>query len=282
MIFVRNLVRGAEGVVRNISHHYAAVSNEVRGIGKPIFSDATSWGSSGRLQGSVFLTWVEFADLVRRQEWRLFRSGPILHELMHRWANSVLPTAYDAHWGFSSAAGVVGGFDITDLADRGGGQYTAGSWSVAGPNKPPNFSSIELYLAGFIPPEEVPDLWVAEDGEFLYDEGRRVWTDNGPVFTAQFSVYTIEDLIAEHGPRIPNASQSQKDFRAAVILLTDEKHAADPQVLKKLSDDVSWFSHAGVSGTDDRYLGTDLYNFYEATGGRGTITIDGLSEFRRQ
>ena len=281
LIFVRNLVSGAE--VRNIPYSYTAVTNEVRGIGQPIFSDATRWGSSGRLQGSVFLTWVEFADLVWGEEWRLFRTGPILHELMHRWANNVLPTSFGGHWGFSSAAGVVGGFDITNLADRGGGQYTAGSlWGVAGPNKPAHFSSIELYLAGFIPPEEVPDLWVAKDGEWLYDEGRQVLTDNEPVFTAgQFSVYTIEDLIAEHGPRIPNASQSQKDFRAAVILLTDEKHAADPQVLKKLSDDVSWFSHAGVSGTDDRYLGTDVYNFYEGTGGRGTITMDDLSEFRR-
>ena len=282
LIFVRNLVHGAEGQDCDIPYYHSGVSNEVRGIGKPIFSDATSWGSSGHLQSTVFLTWVEHADLVWGEEWRLFRNGPILHELMHRWANNVLPTAYGGHWGFSSAAGVVGGFDITDLVDLGGGQYTAGNWwSTAGPNNPSHFSSIELYLAGFISPEEVPDLWVAEDGEFLYDEGGQVLIGNDPVFTAQFSVYTIEDLIAEHGPRIPNASQSQKDFRAAVILLTDEKHAADPQVLKKLSDDVSWFSHAGVSGTDDRYLGTDLYNFYEATGGRGTITIDGLSEFRR-
>ena len=133
----------------------------------------------------MFLTWVEFADLVWGEEWRLFRTGPVLHELMHRWANNILPTSYGGHWGFSSAAGVVGGFGITNLVDRGGGQYTAGSWGgVAGPNKPAHFSSIELYLAGVVPPAEVPDLWVAEDGEWLYDEGSRVFTDNGPIFTA--------------------------------------------------------------------------------------------------
>ena len=284
LIFVRNLVSGAEGVVARLPYQYIAVSNEVRGIGQPRFSDATRWGSSGRLQGSVFLTWVEFADLVWGEEWRLFRTGPVRHELMHRWANNILPTSFGGHWGFSSAAGVVGGFDITNLVDRGGGRYTAGSWGgVAGPNAPAHFSSIELYLAGFIPPEEVPDLWVAEDGEWLLnDEGSLVETRNGPIFTAgQVKIYTIEDIIAEHGRRVPNASQSQKDFRAAVILLTDEMHPADPQVLKKLSDDVAWFSHASVSGTDDRYRGTDVYNFYEATGGRGTITMDGLSEFLR-
>ncbi len=210
LIFVRNLVFGAEGVVCNIPYSYSPVTNEVKGIGQPIFSDATKWGSSGRLQGRVFLTWVEFADLVWGEEWRLFRTGPVLHELMHRWANNILPTSYGGHWGFSSAAGVVGGFGITNLVDRGGGQYTAGSWGgVAGPNKPAHFSSIELYLAGVVPPAEVPDLWVAEDGEWLYDEGSRVFTDNGPIFTAdQFKIYTIEDIIAEHGPRVPNASQS--------------------------------------------------------------------------
>lgn len=283
LIFVRNLVSGADPMVVKLPYYYVGVTNEVRGIGQPRFSNASNWGSSGRLQGSVFLTWVEFADLVWGEEWRLFRNGPILHELMHRWGNNIIPTSYP-HWGFSSAAGVIGGFDIANLVDRGGGQYTAGSWDVAGPNKPAHFSSIELYLAGFIPPEEVPDLWVAEDGEWLYDgRGDQVWSrNNGPIFTTrQFGIYTIEDLIAEHGPRVPDASQSQKDFHAAVILLTDEMHPADPKVLKKLSDDVSWFSHAGVSGTDDRYLGVDVYNFYEATGGRGTITMDGLSEFLR-
>ena len=284
LIFVRNLVSGAEGVVARLPYQYIAVSNEVRGIGQPRFSDATRWGSSGRLQGSVFLTWVEFANLVGGEEWRLFRTGPVLHELMHRWANNILPTSFGGHWGFSSAAGVVGGFDITNLVDRGGGRYTAGIWGgAAGPNKPAHFSSIELYLAGFVPPEEVPDLWVAEDGKWLLDDnGNLVETRNGPVFTAgQVKIYTIEDIIAEHGRRVPNASRSQKDFRAAVILLTDKTHPADPQVLKKLSDDVSWFSHPGVSGTDDWYRGSDVYNFYEATGGRGTITIDGLSEFQR-
>ena len=43
-------------------------------------------------------------------------------------------------------------------------------------------------------------------------------------------------------------------------------------------DDVAWFSHAGdVSRTDDH--GTRRYNFYEATGGRGTIIMDSLSQF---
>ena len=284
LIFVRNLVSGVDVDESRTPYYFNIVGNEVQGIGKGIFSNAHEWGSSGRLQGSILLVWVEFAELVWGEEWRLFKVGPILHELMHRWANYIIPSSSYAHWGFSSANGVVGGFDIANLMDHGGGQYTAGSlWGGAGPNYPAHFSPIELYLAGFIPPEEVPDLWVAENGEWLRDDqGRRIGAENGPIFTASgFKIYTIEDIIAENGPRVPDVSLSQKDFRAAVILLTDEEHPAKLNVLKRLSDDISWFCHVGTSGPTDTYHGIDRYNFYEATGGRGTITMDGLSQLQR-
>lgn len=283
LIFVRNFVSGVDVDESRTPYFFRTVRNEVRGIGKGIDppSNAHRYGSSERLQGVIFLVWVEFPQLEEGR--RLFKTGPIIHEFAHRWANFIIPTSYGGHWGFSSADGVVGGFDITNLMDHGGGQYTAGSWGVAGPNRPAHFSPIELYLAGFIPPDEVPDIWVAEDAEWvLNDRGQRIGSDNGPIFTAsQFKIYTIEDIIAEHGPRVPDVSQSQKDFRASVILLTDEKHPAKLDVLKRLSDDISWFCHVGDSGPDDTYRGIDRYNFYEATGGRGTITMDGLSQLQR-
>ena len=104
--------------------------------------------------------------------------------------------------------------------------------------------------------------------------GRVAHADNGfPIFTAsQVRTYTVEDIVTEHGPRVPDASQAQKDFRAAVILIVDQEHPATKQILETLSGDVAWFSHAGE---DD----LDRFNFYEATGGRGTIVMDSLSEF---
>ena len=61
---------------------------------------------------------------------------------------------------------------------------------------------------------------------------------------------------------------------AAVILLVDENHPATRDVLDTLSDDVSWFSHSGNDYSR-------RYNFYESTGGRGTITMGGLSGLLR-
>ena len=272
LMFVPNVKPGQHEPGVNVVASYAGVMNDVKGIGKSIFND-DSWGSAGKLQGVInFGGYSIYQD----RALSILAEGPTLHELMHRWANSIVSAGYGGHWGFSNANGNIGGFDIANLVDHGGGRYTAGNFDVAGvaDNVTP-YSPIELYLAGFIPPEEVPDLWVAEDGEWLRDEeGSIIRADNGHLmFTAsQVRTYTIEDIIAEHGPRVPDSSQAQGDFRAAVILLVDQEHPAPRESLETLSDDVAWFSHPDE---DESYR----YNFYEATGGRGTITMDGLSEF---
>ncbi len=281
LMFVPNL---APGQLESVDHKRASsigVKNDIHGIGKPMFVNNDRWGSAGRLQSVInFGAYSIYYD----HALSILAEGPTLHELMHRWANSAVSSVDPSHWGFSSANGNIGGFDITDLIHHGGDRYSAGHFGVAGyaDNVKP-YSAIELYLAGFIPPEQVPDIWVAEDGEWLYDgRGNLVLDENGyPIFTAsQVRTYAIEDIIAEHGARIPDVSQSQKNFRGAVILLVDEDHPTTLEVLETLSDDVSWFSHAGDVGRTDEQ-GRLRYNFYEATGGRGTITMDGLSESLR-
>ena len=102
-------------------------------------------------------------------------------------------------------------------------------------------------------PGEVPDLWVAEDGALLHnDNGNVVETENGePIFTArEIGMYTIGDIVAEHGARVPDASQAQRSFRAIAILLTDDGHPATMESLETVSADVAWFSHPGEDGID--------------------------------
>ena len=280
LLVLRNLIVGAD-VIDTACAFYVSVSNNVQGIGEPLYSEAQRWGSSGKLQGVLGFRYVGTSSILR---WTPVGRGPGIHEFMHRWANSVAPTRDGFHWGFSSANGILGGFDITSLVDHGGNRYTAGEFNTNGSHGRP-FSPIELYLAGLISPEEVPDLWVAEDGEWvLNNEGGIVRASDGyPIFTAsQIKTYTIEDIISEHGPRVPDASQSQRDFRAAVILLTDEKHPANRRVLERLSEDVSWTSHAAFTEEGDDRYGNAIRktNFYESTGGRATITMDDLSHFQ--
>ena len=247
-------------------HYY--VKNDVQGIGRSLFSYAEEWGSAGTLQGVIHLSYLD-----------AFSRGPLLHELMHRWANFIVSTGINVggHWGFSSANGQLGGFDIADLVEHGEGRYSAGRIATRGWRahvRP--YSPMELYLAGFIQQDEVPDLWVAEDGQYLRAEsGDCVRADDGDCMFAASIVrtYTIEDIIAEHGERVPSYLQSQRDFRAAAILLVDEDHPLIRWQLDKVSSDIASFSYQGA----DEY--PDTYNFYEATGERATITLDGLSRF---
>ena len=276
LIVARNLVYGLDTL--GICADYTSVKNDVQGIGEPLFSNTGRWGSPGRLQGVIGFRYVGYAS-PEEQEWTPIGRGPGLHEVMHRWANFIVPPV--GHWGFSSANGLVGGFDITLLEDHGSGRYTAGWFNTDGTSNLP-FSPIELYLAGLAPPEEVPDLWVAEDGEWLLDRaGNRRLAPNGyPLFTAsRIRTLTIEDIIAEHGPRIPDFAQSQRDFRAAVILLVNEDHPANPQVLERLSEEISWVSVPAFTDEGDtrRHPGR-FSNFYESANGQAIITMDGLAE----
>ena len=191
---------------------------------------------------------------------------------MHTWANFSVPSAYPLHWGFSSANGQLGGFDIDNLVSHGGGRYSAGRFGTIanGANFVP-YSPIELYFAGLVGPEEVPDLWVARDGAWTSerdDDGNRIFT------ASRVETYTIERIIAENGARSPNHLTSQKSFRAALVLLVDESFPGEPRALDWLSGAVRRFSHDG----EDRASG---YNFWSATGGRATLKMDGLGALRK-
>ena len=240
---------------------HMSVQNIVQGTGKRLHSRNQAVGSAGKLNAILHFPYNGAL---------LF--GPSLHEIMHSWANFAIPTAVNAHWGFSSANGQLGGFNRTDLIEHGGGQYSAGAFGTFanGGNSLP-YSPIELYFAGLIPPSEVPDLWVAEDGAWSDDRD-----DSGVrIFTAsQVSTWSIDRIVVAHGARLPASSQSQKHFRAALILLVDQQHPALQGILDRLSAEVQQFTHTG----NDSELS---FNFWEATGGRATLTMDGLSAYRK-
>ena len=248
---------------------YRGVKNDVKGIGQSIYADALRWGSAEKLQGVIY---INTYNVTEEWGWSDFASGTLLHELMHRWANFVVPPY--SHWEFISENCILG-IDISTMIDHGDGRFS----QVHVPSFA-QYCPIELYLAGFISPEDVPDFRVAVDGEWVTDgesndvirddNGHRVFTTSG------FETYTVDDIIAEYGPRVPDTSQAQKDFRAAVVLLVSSDYPAKRWTLDRLSYEVSWFSHPGER---DHTYNPRYSNFYEATGGRGTIAMDGLSEF---
>ena len=234
---------------------YTSVMNDTEGTGLGIHFN-NEFGSNRKLRGAIHFPYN-----------RGLVEGPGLHELMHAWANFAIPSVEESHWGFSSANGQLGGFDLANLASLGNNRYSAGNFgTVANGGNGVPYSPIELYFAGYVPPESVPDLWVAADG---------AWAEETGVFTAsEVREYSIEDIIAQHGQRVPNVSEAQWNYRAAVILLVSDDHPSSTAQLRQLSEQVTVFSSLD---RDD----SGRYNYREAVGNRGTITMHGLSRLRK-
>ena len=231
--------------------NYQDVSNSVVGTGKRVF-DTKVYGD--RLKGFIHLSYFDPSGFSRT----------LNHEIMHAWANFIL-AAGRPHWGFSSANGSLGGFDMAKLVSLGNGRYTAGSFSPYANDDLP-YSPIELYLAGMIPPEEVPDLWVAKDGDWSNERtaaGDRIFT------ASDIETLSIQQIVEEYGARTPNWMNSQKNFRAATMLIVDDLSSASGKA-RALSEFLRQYSYAGSDGDDGSY------NFWEATGGRATLKTDDL------
>lgn len=148
---------------------------------------------------------------------------------------------------FSNIHGAFGGLFSTpfeQIVDLGENRFRAKKrgWYYS-------YGPLELYLAGLIPPEEVPDFWVAVDGEWIDQE-------SGTFTATDINKYTVYDIIATYGKRVPPASSSQREFRAAVILLIDEEDpTVDSKLLENLSADIAWFSFSGMDESEQN-------NFY--------------------
>jgi len=241
------------------------VSNDVQGIGKYISDYTSDYGSSGKLKAVMQLTGLEY-----------LKYGPALHELAHQWANFALPThsvdapgsditsyLYGSHWGFTggSTPGQLGGFKQSSLIENGNNSYTVdefGPFANGGNGIP--YNELELYLMGMIPISSVSNFDMFTDITSL--------TVNSSTFDFTASTrttYTPESLEELLDERVPSAGNSQKDFKLLVVVITEDPLSDDEW--NRVDATAEWFSKK----EDD---GTSLYNFWEATNGVGSITIE--------
>lgn len=258
LIFQHN-VPTADGLAWCAGYH--TVANAVGGTGNSMSDwQQPYFGSAGQLKGAV--------DVASRH---CLSYDTLAHEIMHNWANDVLPSSAPAHWGFASVNGILGGFDRSLLVALDDGRYAAGRFFTnTAYNKP--YSPIELYLAGWLSADEVPDTWVASDGWWTGE----VDDEHGRVFAAtDVEEWPVERIIEEHGMRTPTVADSQKAFRAAFVLVTDRENPPEQEVLEELSALVRGFSHPAADADDE------TFNFFEATGGRATLATGELTRWRK-
>jgi hypothetical protein len=197
------------------NRYHAGVKNTVLGISSGTYSNNASYGSAGRLQGYTVFPISSFYD----------GAAPTYsHETGHQWINFLSGTAYAGgipHWPKGSIAINVLGFSIAGGNVGGNFAHTftpSGENYVVGPDIATNhstFNRMELYLAGLAAPEEVPSYFV------LNDQNQTL--SNGQILTpAEFTVVNLSDVIAVRGQRVPASTNSQKTFRCATIILSEQ------------------------------------------------------------
>ncbi len=246
------------------------VRNSIAGDGAKDLDIGGQFGSRSKLKAMIELPTKE--PLIE---------GLILHEIMHSWVFGVdvIPSNYRSHWGFSSVHGKLGGFDKDTLENIGENIYSVGSFSPRGAtNHRSGYGELELYLAGWITKEEVSDILVAEGVRPMKEGNLRMWIPGRieNFEASRFTTWTIDQIIDSIGERIPNVVNSQKHFRMATVVIENEKFPFLFEDIKYFQRQIDLFTRQEsiLHVKDNR---RKLQNFWEATGGRATVSATMVS-----
>jgi hypothetical protein len=165
------------------------------------------------------------------------------HEMAHRWAAYVsakingetIPLGPWPHWAQGLQAPVAFPYSLpTESSTLGGGvwqdnfngTYTQLRDGYLVPAA--GYSYLDLYLMGFISATEVPDFFLLKN---LAPAGKDA---NGhPIFKAERTKITIQDVIAAQGPRLPDVDHSRRKFNTGIVILTEHRKKPSAEILKQ-------------------------------------------------
>ena len=259
--------------------------NSVRGIGRQIFDNTGSAGSDGKLNSIIYFP--DYTQVI----------GVAPHELCHDYA-VFLDLTYtmdnysgSSHWEVCNAYGMLGGFRYVRKVEensRGvaGRTYYEGSGVSDARNEDGSFkwvsrnlsanrpySDIELYLMGMKSAQELRDAGFRLDaysgnGRYPEDVGAR----SGYFYATKVTSYSIDDIIAIHGERIPDAASAKKRFKILTVVISLKN--ATTHYYREIIEDLKY-----AGGPADALLsssGSSYFNFSKATHGRGSLEMDGI------
>jgi hypothetical protein len=98
--------------------------------------------------------------------------------------------------------------------DNGDGTYTQLDRDYYSPAK--GYSWLARYLMGFAKADEVSPFFILRN---LQRTGQQD-AQGHPIYKADKTVITIQDVIAAMGPRVPDVDHSQKKFNTAMVVMT--------------------------------------------------------------
>ena len=164
------------------------------------------------------------------------------HEMGHRWSAFVsakvngetIPLG-PVHWARGLQAPVAFPYQRpTEASAMGGGVWQDnfdGTFTQLDDDyyvPATGYSYLDLYLMGLISPAEVPDFFILRN---LVPAGKDA---NGhPIFKADRTKVTIQDVIAAEGPRLPDVDHSQRKFNSGVVVVVEHGRTPSPELLER-------------------------------------------------
>jgi hypothetical protein len=91
------------------------------------------------------------------------------------------------------------------------------------------YSHLDLYLMGLISPAEVPDFFLLNN---LVPHGKDA--SSRRVFKAERTKITVQDVIAEQGPRQPDVNHSQRKFNTGMVLVIDHDKTPSRELVERV------------------------------------------------
>ncbi|MCO4770940.1 MAG: hypothetical protein KDA24_12980 [Deltaproteobacteria bacterium] len=218
---------------------YSPLQNATTGLGSEVFDQSTLWGFD-ELEGYLFMNSI--FDYQGSPRDALFFG----QEVGHRWGAYVrraeggrdMLGREDAHWSFfmESQNSTMEGNAWVETEQ---GVFETRHLDEIG------YSQLDMYLMGFLDPDEVEDWFLIDNPVVLDNEyGWPTDIDSAPYYAVRALVsqeeaeslapirvagdrvdISIEDVIAENGPRVPGWDTSQREFDMAFVLMMP---ASDP------------------------------------------------------
>jgi hypothetical protein len=161
----------------------------------------------------------------------MYAMSQIGHEMGHRWSAFVSAKVGDetialgpTHWARGLQAVVPFPYARpTEASIMGGGVWQDnfdGTFTQLDDDyyvPATGYSYLDLYLMGLISPAEVPDFFILRN---LVPAGRDA--NSHPIFKADRTKVTIQDVIAAEGPRLPAVDKSQRQFNTGMVIVVQQ------------------------------------------------------------
>jgi hypothetical protein len=263
VIFVGNQLESSVGYAAQAAY----ISNDEPGLGTPIWSASSCYGSTSKLRGHITFPSSTALYNVYSDENITLRNGPLLHEILHLWGGAdIIPYfqiqngLYGAgHWGYSSG-GVLGGFNPDSLKQIEDNVYQVDWFGTVGNDLEWKMGNAEKYIMGILPQEDFEDIISFVD-LIEIDDLCKNYIDNWYDYfltclkPGKKITYTLNDITDVYGQ--VNYINS-RNIDTLVVYVSEEK-VTDAEWLT-LDKKLAW--HTESSNIDDGFQ-----NIYEASDG---------------